>query len=513
MSALPRRASLVARFLLPCLAAACLVEAPAERSFGGRSGGGDDESSDVVAAGGGAEPDDERAGGRGPALGGTGGADGGGGGDVDAGPPPDPSAAVPAPTGGVAFVGGPSVAVRWSSPRNAGIARWEIRRDGVLLGSVTPGFHAEFPERDGSGYVDRAVQPGARYTYRVRALTADGRASEDGAPIEATTPATLVPPPRVTFDTAAAPDLDAWARRDAAAVLEVIYPKVAELLTRPAYVPPAAFTVRFDPTYQGVAYADPPRALVVVSAAFARANPRDLGMFVHEATHVAQNFAQTPGWIVEGLADWPREYMVHDRDPVPIVHGQHYTQGYSQGSFFLDWVRGKYAPSFLRDLMAAGRAGRYADALFVQASGKTIDGLWLELTGEVTRGPGAAAIPALGRCIQSSAGRARSVACNGGQGDQAFRVHDRAGTLALAMGGACLDVASSGVANGTRVQFYPCNGSRAQRWTRRGDGSLMNPQSGRCLDVPAANTAVGTELQLYDCIGGIAQRLRLPGDP
>ncbi|MFB7085235.1 ricin-type beta-trefoil lectin domain protein [Streptomyces sp. NPDC056296] len=75
--------------------------------------------------------------------------------------------------------------------------------------------------------------------------------------------------------------------------------------------------------------------------------------------------------------------------------------------------------------------------------------------------------------------------------------------------GRCLDVDSSGTAAGTRVQLYDCNGTGAQAWQQRADGSLFNPQSGRCLDSPSGNTANGTRLQIWDCNGSAAQRFRV----
>ncbi|WP_066949434.1 RICIN domain-containing protein [Streptomyces lushanensis] len=82
---------------------------------------------------------------------------------------------------------------------------------------------------------------------------------------------------------------------------------------------------------------------------------------------------------------------------------------------------------------------------------------------------------------------------------------DRTGTL-VGLGGKCLDVASGSNANGTAVQLYDCNGSTAQRWTLKADGSVQ--ALGKCLDVAAASTANGAKVQLYDCNGSGAQQWR-----
>ncbi|WP_406006593.1 ricin-type beta-trefoil lectin domain protein [Streptomyces sp. NBC_00637] len=79
----------------------------------------------------------------------------------------------------------------------------------------------------------------------------------------------------------------------------------------------------------------------------------------------------------------------------------------------------------------------------------------------------------------------------------------RSGSFA-GLAGKCLDVAGGAAANGTAVQLYDCNGSAAQRWTVRPDGSIQ--ALGKCLDVVGGSTADGARTQLYDCNGTGAQR-------
>lgn len=80
--------------------------------------------------------------------------------------------------------------------------------------------------------------------------------------------------------------------------------------------------------------------------------------------------------------------------------------------------------------------------------------------------------------------------------------------------GRALDVAASGTANGTNVQIWDDNGSGAQKWriSDLGDGTvkLVNVNSGRALDISAAGTANGSNVQIWDDFnGGIAQKWRL----
>ena len=47
----------------------------------------------------------------------------------------------------------------------------------------------------------------------------------------------------------------------------------------------------------------------------------------------------------------------------------------------------------------------------------------------------------------------------------------------------CLDVRGAGTADGTPVQLFTCNGTRAQRWFYTVSGQILNPPSGKCLDL------------------------------
>ncbi|MFE6986344.1 ricin-type beta-trefoil lectin domain protein [Streptomyces griseus] len=72
------------------------------------------------------------------------------------------------------------------------------------------------------------------------------------------------------------------------------------------------------------------------------------------------------------------------------------------------------------------------------------------------------------------------------------------------IGGKCVDVAGASAANGTAVQLYDCNGTGAQQWDVRSDGTVR--ALGKCLDVKDGATADGSVLQLWDCTGAANQR-------
>ncbi|WP_327326280.1 ricin-type beta-trefoil lectin domain protein [Streptomyces sp. NBC_01210] len=82
---------------------------------------------------------------------------------------------------------------------------------------------------------------------------------------------------------------------------------------------------------------------------------------------------------------------------------------------------------------------------------------------------------------------------------------DPTGSL-TGLAGKCLDVAGGADADGTAVQLWDCNGSAAQQWTVRADGTVQ--ALGTCLDVTAGSTANGAKVQLYGCNGSGAQQWR-----
>lgn len=64
--------------------------------------------------------------------------------------------------------------------------------------------------------------------------------------------------------------------------------------------------------------------------------------------------------------------------------------------------------------------------------------------------------------------------------------------------------------SGTAAQFWPCNGSWAQKWEINSTGAIVNPQLKRCLAPVGGGTADGTGLELATCNGTAAQRWTTP---
>ncbi|MFF8270538.1 ricin-type beta-trefoil lectin domain protein [Streptomyces sp. NPDC016562] len=112
------------------------------------------------------------------------------------------------------------------------------------------------------------------------------------------------------------------------------------------------------------------------------------------------------------------------------------------------------------------------------------------------------------KCLDESGGAATPGAkvqvwdCNGSTAQKwTFRAD---GTVGLPFGG-CMDATNSGRDNGTPIQWNTCWGTAqtnpAQQFLPRADGSLYNPVSRRCVDIPNGNTTNGTQVVLWDCNG------------
>ncbi|HEY0237170.1 MAG TPA: choice-of-anchor D domain-containing protein [Friedmanniella sp.] len=71
------------------------------------------------------------------------------------------------------------------------------------------------------------------------------------------------------------------------------------------------------------------------------------------------------------------------------------------------------------------------------------------------------------------------------------------------LGGKCLDIKSASSTEGTPVQLYTCNGTRAQTWTLPGDGTIRGVS--RCLDVAGSSTTKAAKVQIGVCDGRASQ--------
>ena len=186
----------------------------------------------------------------------------------------------------------------------------------------------------------------------------------------------------VTFDYSEAPDQKEWAEK-AGKICAEWYPKIDKLLESPGFSPPKSVEIRFRKDYHGLAYTA--GNAITIQPDWIRQHPDDFGMAVHELTHVVQQYryrrrGSTPGWLVEGIADYIRivKYEPEARRPRINPDRAKYTDAYKTTAMFLEWTEKKYDPKLVNKLNAALRAGSYKDSLWKDATGKSLDDCWSE---------------------------------------------------------------------------------------------------------------------------------------
>lgn len=113
------------------------------------------------------------------------------------------------------------------------------------------------------------------------------------------------------------------------------------------------------------------------------------------------------------------------------------------------------------------------------------------------------------RCVDivPSTGSVELFGCDGSDA-QVWTVRDDGTVRAL---GGCLAVADDSTSDGARVQVRDCDGSDSEQWATD-SGRLVNVNSRRCLDATDGGTADGTPLQIWACSYGPNQQWSLPDE-
>ncbi|MBD0739150.1 ricin-type beta-trefoil lectin domain protein [Streptomyces sp. CBMA29] len=70
----------------------------------------------------------------------------------------------------------------------------------------------------------------------------------------------------------------------------------------------------------------------------------------------------------------------------------------------------------------------------------------------------------------------------------------------------CLGAIGHATADGTGLEINACDGSAAQQWRVRSDGTVVNVASGTCLDAVGTGTANSTPLDIWTCNNGGNQK-------
>ncbi|MCX7820005.1 MAG: basic secretory family protein [Kiritimatiellae bacterium] len=191
------------------------------------------------------------------------------------------------------------------------------------------------------------------------------------------------------FDVRHAPELESWVRKRLSPAVVEWYPKLAEILHVENLAPPGHVQIILRPG-RGVAATSGSRITANSRWIDRERNREAVGAIVHELVHVLQQYDHRPpgtppppGWLVEGIADYLRWFVVepesHGADLIWLRRQQgvqlRHDAGYRISANFLDWVIRRHDPELIRHLNAALRMGRYEETLWEKWTGRTLEDL------------------------------------------------------------------------------------------------------------------------------------------
>lgn len=180
------------------------------------------------------------------------------------------------------------------------------------------------------------------------------------------------------------------------------WPTLTTRLGSPGFTPTRTVTVRFiyilpkqipAATRGDVILVDPGELLARVR------NPDTLGMIGHELVHVVQAYPKgQPPWLVEGIADYMRYYVLLPGDPSRYFDpaSVDWRTGYQPTAGLLDFVE-RAQPGAVQTINAIMRQGGDGPAALAKLGGAPPDQLWASYMA--TR-PAAADAAAAGRSVE-----------------------------------------------------------------------------------------------------------------
>ncbi len=193
---------------------------------------------------------------------------------------------------------------------------------------------------------------------------------------------------QITIDTTASPDLTDWVEKELTPVVRVWYPKLVKLLPSEGYTAPARIAITFKDGMGGTPAATGGGRISCNSAWFRRnLKGEAAGSVVHEMVHVVQqygrvrrddpNATRTPGWLVEGIADYIRWFLFEPQTKGAEITERSFPRARYDASYrvtgnFLNWATEKYDRELVVKLNAAARQGRYREDMWKSCTGKTL---------------------------------------------------------------------------------------------------------------------------------------------
>jgi hypothetical protein len=205
--------------------------------------------------------------------------------------------------------------------------------------------------------------------------------------------------PTICVDVSELPDLEEWAF-GAREYCRKWYAPLDELLHTDGFTSPRVFGMRVIKDPRSIGYND--NGGVINITAFTTAGntivifhtwalPNDYGMEIHEMTHVLQKYPKNVFWVVEGISDYIRYYVVEPGSKAAAFNPTtaHYRDGYQAASAFFNWMEKKYGHgphgSVISTLNNALRQGTFRLELFKEVTGKDVDELWDEFRQILTQ--------------------------------------------------------------------------------------------------------------------------------
>ncbi|HSW79414.1 MAG TPA: ricin-type beta-trefoil lectin domain protein [Candidatus Saccharimonadales bacterium] len=434
-----------------------------------------------------------------------------------------------------AFTGGNNIALVWDMPSGP-VQSIQVYRDNQQIATVSPTASAPFQNgKLGKEYDDSNVTAGITYQYKIRAITSTGATSAFTSTVSAIRPTSTSPVPTITVDTSKAAQYSTLISSNVVPMLKTWYPKVSDKIAYPTYTPPANFKIVIDPAYIGacatgndIITCDPNWINGQVNASTPAGN-NIAATFVHESTHVVQNGYpnDTTGWAQEGMASWASDFYARQNINSYIPHAGEPLGGYTVGAYFINYIRKTYTDNFPRDVNLAQHGGVYSSTVFANdTGGKTQAQVWQEAINQYNSSTSTIADSA-GKCLEVQNGtvgygtKLQINTCSGAnQQKWALTYHNTSKTglfeiTTPSIGNPtgtqwCVDVSASGTADGSIVQYWGCNQTNAQLWTKGSNGSLVNVNSGKCLDTSGGSSANGTQIVINTCTGSASQNWATP---
>ena len=175
----------------------------------------------------------------------------------------------------------------------------------------------------------------------------------------------------VTVDATKTPDLQPFAD-EVQKTADVWYPRLAAMMRPNDVTLTRDVTIEFVDDDKGIAETGGDR--IRFHAKWFREHGDDVGVAVHELTHVVQSYKLgAPGWFTEGFADYTRwfQYEPADKRPTPDAKAK-YTDSYRTSAAFLNWVATTYGQDVLLKVDADCRNGAYADEKWSTYTNKSL---------------------------------------------------------------------------------------------------------------------------------------------